>query len=214
MNTQHGNLMAASVYGWTGGTGNVEAATRTDDIVRVAIEAICEAGDPPALIVGDLNADTEALLNLTRHLNEGQWTDCGAHANLWGAQPEAPTCTTANSAKATPRDFILANAKALNAIKSFEVQGGNDDIPTHKPVRVRIKVGDLSTKAMKYRKPIDAARKFNDMVMTGAEGMTEKQAEEYRSNQIQRLKDTIERKLEKYTNRIELASIKRDAEKM
>ena len=61
MNTQNGIIMVANIYGWTGGSEHQEAAVRTHGLIQVAVDVIAEAGDPPAIIVGDFNADVEAL---------------------------------------------------------------------------------------------------------------------------------------------------------
>ena len=54
-------LMAATIYGWTGGTDNTEQASRTDDLLAIVRNEFLHQPAGPKLIGGDLNATQHEL---------------------------------------------------------------------------------------------------------------------------------------------------------
>ena len=135
-----------NLYGWTGGHTNPIAAGRTNKLVCSCHAEMDQHPPGPRLLVGDLNAEPEDLVQLMHMTTEEHWVDIGKHADKWGKQPEQNTCKAPNATDATRRDFIFANNEALALIKDFQVI---DDqlFPVHATLRLILR-GD---RVLRYR---------------------------------------------------------------
>ena len=106
--------------------------------------------------------------------------DCGAVADVWGGVSGEMTCKAPNSNVATRRDYIFACPKFRDLIKAVRVEE-NDDIPTHRPLRMEIDLGRIAWEVQRYRKAPSAA----DMVEERVQKEVQDQKEKTDSNQRQ-----------------------------
>ena len=150
------NLVVAILYGWTGGQKGNEAAARTDDLLTI-VQQEFEAMDPgPKMIMGDINATTDALPTILQMMAEGGWTDVGGVTHLCNGEPNKPTCHANDNAKESRIDFIFANEYLMPAIEECWVDNG-DTFATHRPLGVRIRVQQIAKQMKTLRKTTNYA---------------------------------------------------------
>ena len=96
-----------NVYGCTNGHECKPTASRTNSIFIALNRELALLPPLPACIVGDINAETQDIDELTDMLQQG-WTDLGRHADWWGAnRPKSePTCR-ALTTREDPRDATM-----------------------------------------------------------------------------------------------------------
>jgi hypothetical protein len=157
-------LMIAIVYGWTGGTKGSIACQRTDDLMAIIKEEFeaCPCG--PKLIMGDINGDLADFPTISEMLRKDGWADLGSLSHLCEDGPLQPTCHARATARATRRDYILANDLALPAVTGHRVDA-TDEFPTHQPVQIRMDIKQLKVVKRKVRKPSSAAVAFEEYVL-------------------------------------------------
>ena len=111
-----------NLYGWVNGHQDHAASTRTNDIIGT-VRAEHEAqGCPPAIVLGDFNANVTDLQDLDNWINTGQLHDPGATASRFqGGQDCAPTCFAHDISGGTRRDYIMVTADLVPYIQDYQV---------------------------------------------------------------------------------------------
>ena len=170
------NLVIAIIYGWAGGKKGNEAAARTDDLLTI-VQNELNAMDPgPKMIMGDINAGTEALPTILQMMAEEGWTDVGSVSHLCGGTPNRPTCHANANAKESRIDYIFVNEYLLPAIEACSIDT-DDTFATHRPLKVRIKTGRIVKQLKTLRKTTNYAELLETKIQQVAKEETE-QAED------------------------------------
>ena len=107
-----------------GKNGN-DAAARTDDLLTVVQQEFEAMDSGPKMIMGDINATTDALLTILQMMVEGGWTDVGGIARICNGDTNMPTCHANANAKESRIDFIFVNAYLLPPIDKSWVDEEN-----------------------------------------------------------------------------------------
>ena len=133
-----GHSAALSIYNWYGWSGshqNAKLAARTNAMVEATIDEYNTQPLGPAVFAGDINCNTQDLRALSDLLVGGGWVDLGERADIWNRPKGQPTCLAPNSSTPTRRDYVFANAEALQLIVDFEVRP-QQHFPVHSFLRV------------------------------------------------------------------------------
>ena len=109
------------VYGWTGADTSDEAAARTDDLLCLCHRDSLLQADGPKLFVGDFNGSIHTFPTFNSEIRNGQLHDIGAIASGFGDVDNDTTCKANSLAKATRRDYVVANKKAMDVIDTMVV---------------------------------------------------------------------------------------------
>jgi len=127
------------IYGYPNSEKDDEAASRTCDILAIAMQDAQEQDPGPILITGDLNGPLDRFPSLENAIQQGEWIDVGANASVNGGVQPIGTCRSSTpGARLNRRDYVIANDRALNLIESFEVDS-NALLPVHAVIKVRFK---------------------------------------------------------------------------
>ena len=117
-------LVVAVIYGWTDSMGSPEKLDRTNALMEATYEFLDKLPWSPKVVVGDVNADLEAL-PCQRAAQVRGWTDIGTDAGA--------TCFAPGAKKATRRDYVIANPAAQEHGCCVRVVQGID-LPVHRPL--------------------------------------------------------------------------------
>ncbi len=109
------------VYGWTGADTDHQAACRTDDLLCIIHQDMMMQQDGPKLIVGDLNGSLATFVAFYEIVRSNQLYDIGAMASAFGGKNNDTTCKANGKAKATRRDYVIANWQARQMIDTIVV---------------------------------------------------------------------------------------------
>ena len=103
-------LLVVNMYGWVNAHNDHVAASRTQHLVKVIRQELRAQGNPPALVVGDINADPQDIDELQDWISSGARVDPGAIASSYpsGNNNEA-TCHVYQISQGTRRVFIFCN---------------------------------------------------------------------------------------------------------
>ena len=142
-----GPVYMCAVYGYHQGYSDAELRNE-DNLREVAQRA--SALDCPAIIVGDLNMDVQALLAWQLLLDQG-WQD----AAVWQQARDGKEleCTFKEESRI---DYILVNSKAALALQSFGVSEQPET--DHKAVFATFDWNVLPQQACLYRMPLDTSK--------------------------------------------------------
>ena len=94
------HVNATVLYGWTGGHTNTTSASKTDNLLCVALNEANATPHEPQLICGDVNAGPDDLPTYHKLICE-RWTDLHAQTHIWG-QPPPPNTATSPTYETTP----------------------------------------------------------------------------------------------------------------
>ena len=154
-------ILIYSLYGWTNGDCCTANASRTDDLVALCLADCALRPKGPKMIVGDLNASVQNLPHLNEIIQEGNWFDLGARATLYGASINCePTCKANAGAKASRKDYAIANAEAEQLIGRFYVNDATD-IPVHSIFEITFKEKAPTNKYKAVALPTSIQEVFN-----------------------------------------------------
>ena len=214
MDLQATTLLVAVLYGWTGSIKGSAAAEKTDDLCKIMLEELRQHPRGPILIMGDLNAEIEDLPVMRDLLDSGAWTDIGADAHIWGQPRCETTCQVHAAARATRRDYMIANELLLPAIEAFRVHR-SDEFPTHAPLQLRVATQKLGYWTRRLRKPENAADAIRDHIDEAVKGVEEgKATADARKAHMQRLHAMMEAEMSERQTRFEEAGRMKDASRM
>ncbi len=132
------HVIAYLIYGWTGADCNDEAAARTDDLLTLVTTDMLQQDPGPKMIVGDLNGSLPSFVSFHEHIKEGHLFDIGACASSFGGIEKDTTCKANANAKATRRDYVIANQQAKDLINTMVVDH-TPAYPVHDVIRVTFK---------------------------------------------------------------------------
>ncbi len=132
------HVIIYTVYGWTNGLGDAEAAARTDDLLSLICADMDLQEEGPKLVVGDLNGPLEAFIGFHMSIKSGKLVDIGAIASAFGGVDGDTTCKANSKSKATRRDYIIANKAAEDLIDIMTVDH-DPQFPVHDVLRVTFK---------------------------------------------------------------------------
>ena len=94
--------------------------------------------DGPKIIVGDFNASISNLPSLERQIQCGNLLDLGSFASMYGGVDNDTTCKAQPEARATRKDYAMANPCAYDIIDKFEIDH-DSLIPVHDIIRIIFK---------------------------------------------------------------------------
>ena len=149
--SKHCSMVIYCIYGFTGGSTDCHAASKTNAIMECIFHENTAQGNPPCLIVGDINCLTTDLTFMRHLLGSANYVDVGATESSWCAEPNAPTCKATNIETETRRDYIFAHPLVVPLLHRFSI-GNDDELLVHYPLTLTLKLTDASIKALQAGK--------------------------------------------------------------
>ncbi|CAE7413448.1 unnamed protein product [Symbiodinium sp. CCMP2592] len=142
-----GLIYVCAIYGFH--QGHPDAELRNEDLLREVAQR-ASALDCPAIIVGDINMDVQALLAWQLLQDQG-WQD----AAIWQQARDGrePACTFKEDSRI---DYVLVNPKAAVALQHFGVSEQPET--DHKSVFATFDWNLLPQQASSFRMPLDASK--------------------------------------------------------
>ena len=125
VSSKHCSMVIYCIDGFTGGSTDCHAASKTNAIMECIFNENTAQGNPPCLIVGDINCLPTDLTFMRHLLGPANYVDVGATESSWCVEPNAPTCKTTNTETETRRDYMFAHPMVVPLLHRFSV--GNDD---------------------------------------------------------------------------------------
>ena len=150
------NMLVVVIYGQSGGSKADVAKTET--IIDTAKEEIKKHPYMATIMIGDFNAEPDALKSIQELIEEEQWVDIGRNASRWGGVDAQTTCQTNPKAKPSRIDGAVANKAATAWIKSCRVKK-DDMIPTHFVVQLELK-RKAAREERTYAAPLPSLKKL------------------------------------------------------
>ena len=144
--TPVGAVYICAVYGFH--QGLPDADLRNEDLLREAGQRASQV-ECPAILLGDLNMDIQALL-AWQLLEDRGWQDAAVWQQRKDGNPPQPTFK-----EETRIDYILVNAKAAIALQSFDVSMQPET--DHRSVSAVFDWSVLPRDVTTFRMPVDAA---------------------------------------------------------
>ena len=117
----------------------------------------------PIILLGDLNVDTNEIPAISRLIDELGWVDAGGKAQIWGGEPNQPTCKAPNANKANRRDYSFISPELGSRIASFSVQY-SDAYPFHQPLDLVLKCECTDPPKEVFLKTASFAQAYQDSV--------------------------------------------------
>ena len=144
--TQNGQVRIFAVYGYHQGFPDFQLKNET--LLREVL-ARASTVDIPCLIVGDLNCDLQSL-QIWPDMQQAGWKDAAMVQAVWDQDQPAYTF------KESRLDYILFNAKAASAFRSFNVS----EVPEtdHKSVNAVFDWTALATSRRSLKMPMDISK--------------------------------------------------------
>ena len=159
-----------NLYGWTNGHSCELAAQRTNSLVIAAMGEFVHLPPLPRVMCCDLNANTTDVPAILDLLNNG-WIAVGAHADIWGGTPCAPTCQAPNNKwPPTRRDFVFADAAFVTYIQDFNVFW-TETYAVYTAVLVLLKTAEPKVVVHKNIKPANLSEAIKDRIAKIADSM-------------------------------------------
>lgn len=110
-----------NVYGWTSADCHPEAAGKTNKLFDAAFGEISCNPEAPFLILEDFNASTSTILSLQEASDQGKVFDLGAQSQVFGLDPQTPTCFPHGSHQGFRRDYIISSTNVMPCVSAFTV---------------------------------------------------------------------------------------------
>ena len=114
---------------------------------RQQVPGDAELGNAAVLLAGDLNTTLGASEVLQRCLNSGALQDFSLPQGR-----DHPTCFPSKRSVGTRIDYMLGNSIAAATLGSFELVE-DSGIPTHRPLRCKLKMELAQQSGVRFRKP-------------------------------------------------------------
>ena len=119
--SNHRVMYLIGLYGWTNGHGSEQASSGTNCLLEALFAELEQLGQPPFLMVGDFNANTDDLFAFDVALQSGRIIDVGQCADRFGQPPSAPTCYATPTSQGTRRDYVFSSPELFSCFTGFEV---------------------------------------------------------------------------------------------
>lgn len=189
-------LAVYNIYGWTGAHQNKKHSARTTKLIGAIEEEVHLQVEGPCIIAGDLNGDVADFKPLADMIKYGTWSDLGNMAHLWGRTRDEATCQAPNSDKPTRRDYIFANAHALQITADFQVMH-QQHFPVHSFLRLYLAPPQETSTCQRSAKPDNLTQAFNSYCADNEDSnATEKDKSLARDLHLQRFHRNLDNALE------------------
>ena len=108
-------------------------------MVEAIFAEIDHLGNPPFILVGDLNANTDDIPAIEIALQSGRLMDIGQHAERFGQPAAEPTCFVTPVSDGTRRDYVLASPELFACFTEFRVDR-IVEVPVHAVLHFRLAI--------------------------------------------------------------------------